>query len=128
MFYNACSKLWTSITLMLMSQKCWISGKQYRPWSDAASGLVYSACSGIPIQIRRIKTVAFLTLSVPNFRRHLPSAFFIITNCRLERRLYVKLKDWMSNSVDPDEPSHLDLGCLQKPYTLRKNANIFWPP
>ena len=31
--------------------------------------------------------------------------------------LYVKLKDWMSNSVDPDEmahyePSHLDLRCL----------------
>ena len=29
--------------------------------------------------------------------------FFILTNCRLERRLYVKLKDWMSNSVDQDE-------------------------
>ena len=33
-----------------------------------------------------------LTLSVPNFR-HLSSAFFILTNYRLERRLYVKLKD-----------------------------------
>ena len=37
--------------------------------------------------------------------------FFILTNHRLERRLYVKLKDWMLNSVDPD----LDLRCLQKP-------------
>ena len=44
---------------------------------------------------------------------------FFLTNYRLERSLYVKLKDWMSNSVDPDEtdhyePSHLDLCCLQK--------------
>ena len=29
--------------------------------------------------------------------------FFILTNYRLERRLYVKLKDWISNSVDQDE-------------------------
>ena len=61
-----------------------------------------------------------LTLSVPNFRRHLSSAFFFLTNYRLERSLYAKLKYRMSNSVDPDEmahyePSHLDLCCLQKP-------------
>ena len=41
----------------------------------------------------------------------------------MERSLYVKLKDWMSNSVDPDEtahyePSHLDLRCLQKPIII----------
>ena len=47
-----------------------------------------------------------LTLSVPNFRRHLSYAFFILTNCRLERLLYVKLKDWISNSIDPDETAH----------------------
>ena len=46
--------------------------------------------------------------------------FAFLTNYRLERSLYVKLKDCMSNSVDPDEtahhePSHLDLCCLQKP-------------
>ena len=29
--------------------------------------------------------------------------FFILTNYRLIRRLYLKLKDWMSNSIDPDE-------------------------
>ena len=32
--------------------------------------------------------------------------FFILTNDHLERRLYVKLKDWMSNRVDPDEMGH----------------------
>ena len=32
--------------------------------------------------------------------------FFILTNYRLKRCLYVKLKDWMSNSVDPDETTH----------------------
>ena len=36
-----------------------------------------------------------MTLSVPNFRRHLSSAFFILTNCRLKRLSYVKLKDWI---------------------------------
>ena len=40
-----------------------------------------------------------------------------LTNYKLEISLYVKLKDWMSNNVDPDEtahdePSHLDLRCL----------------
>ena len=38
-------------------------------------------------------TEVSLTHSVPNFRRHLSSAFFILTNHRLERRLYVKLVD-----------------------------------
>ena len=42
---------------------------------------------------------------MPNFRRHLSSAFFL-TNCCLER---------ISNSVDPDEMSHLDVCYLQKP-------------
>ena len=41
----------------------------------------------------------------------------------MERSLYVKLKDQMSNSVDPDEMvhyelSHLDLCCLQKPVII----------
>ena len=29
--------------------------------------------------------------------------FFILTNYRVERRLCVKWKEWMSNSIDPDE-------------------------
>ena len=44
--------------------------------------------------------------------------FFILTYHRLERCLYVKLRDWMSNSIDLDETAHwasqLDLCCLQK--------------
>ena len=36
----------------------------------------------------------------------------------IEVILYVKLKDWMSNSIDPDESSHLDLHCLQKPIII----------
>ena len=56
-----------------------------------------------------------LTLSVPDF--------FFFLNFQLEISLYVKLKDWMSNSVDPDEtahfePSHLDLRCLQNPIII----------
>ena len=66
-----------------------------------------------------------LTLSAPNFRRHLSSVFFFFLNKLSlgKKSLYVKLKDWMSNSVDPDEtahdePSHLDLCCLQKPIII----------
>ena len=65
---------------------------------------------------------SLLTLSVPNFRRHLSSVFFFffvifLANYCLESSLYVKLKDRMPNSVDPDEtvhyePSHLDLRSL----------------
>ena len=52
------------------------------------------------------------------FQTTLSSAFFILTNYHLERHLYVKLKDCMSNSVDPDEMAHLDLCCLQKPIII----------
>ena len=50
---------------------------------------------------------SYLTLSVPNFRRHFVVCFYFLTNYRLKRNLYVKLKDWMSNSVDPDETAHM---------------------
>ena len=48
--------------------------------------------------------------------------FFIKTNYRLEKSLYVNII-WLSNSVDPDEtahhePSRLDLRCLQKPIAI----------
>ena len=33
--------------------------------------------------------------------------FSFLTNYRLKRSLYVKLKDWMSNRVDPDETAHM---------------------
>ena len=35
--------------------------------------------------------------------------FSVLTNYRLKGSLYVKLKNWMSNSVDPDETAHLML-------------------
>ena len=47
----------------------------------------------------------------------------VLTNYQLERSLYIKFEDQMSNSGDPDEtahyePSHLDLRCLQKPIII----------
>ena len=77
-----------------------------------------------------VQNIISLTLSLLNFRRHCIVCcflffFFFQTNYCLEKkkRLYIKLKDWTSNSVDPDEtahyePSHLDLCCLQKPVTI----------
>ena len=51
----------------------------------------------------------------------------------MERSLYVKLKDCMPNSIDPDEtahyePSHLDLRCLQKAIVIARGnekVNLF---
>ena len=60
------------------------------------------------------------TLPVPNFRHLSYALFFFKQTIDWKEVLYVKLKDWMSNSVDPDEtahyePSHLDLRYLQMP-------------
>ena len=49
--------------------------------------------------------------------------FFFLLQTNLERSLYVKLNNWISKSVDSDEtshdePSHLDLRCLQKPIMI----------
>ena len=57
---------------------------------------------------------------VAKFQMIFVICFAFLTNYPLERSLYAKLKDKMSNSIDPDEmahyePSHLDLCCLQKP-------------
>ena len=68
--------------------------------------------SSLDAHVRRyvspIAALFVLTLSVPNFRRHLSSAFFLYFNKLTFGRIfiYVKLKDWMSNSVDPDETAH----------------------
>ena len=56
------------------------------------------------------------------FQTTFVACFFILTNYRLERHLYVKLKNWMSNSVDPDETSQLDLCCLQKPIIIARGS------
>ena len=70
--------------------------------------------------VRKLVTVNFFRCQISY---DILSAFYFLTNYRLERSLYIKLKDWMSNSIDPDEtahyePSHLDLCCLQKPIII----------
>ena len=70
-------------------------------------------------------SVSALTLSLPNLKLFLFCFFiffvcvcvFFFSNYCLERSLFVKLKDWTSNSVDPDEPSYLYVCCLQKTVT-----------
>ena len=37
-----------------------------------------------------------------------------LTNYRLERSIYVKLKTWMSNSEVPDETAHYEVGWSYK--------------
>ena len=55
-------------------------------------------------------TINYLTLSVPNFRRQMSSAFFFFFN-KLSLGIHItsfqyELKDGMSNSLDPDETAH----------------------
>ena len=63
-----------------------------------------SACASSDIKETKLMSVLKLTFSLPNFRRHLSSVFLfiiiiiiiiinILTNYRLEQRLYVTLKD-----------------------------------
>ena len=74
------------------------------------------------LKYANIKGCIILNSSVPNFRIHFSSVFFFffLTNCRLERHLYVQLKDWMSYSIDADETAyyHLYLRCLQNPIII----------
>ena len=76
----------------------------------------------LTFHMNRLQTFKFQTSFVVCF-----FVFFFVClfffNYRLERRLYVKLKDWMSISVYLDEtahlePSHLDLRCLHKPIII----------
>ena len=46
-----------------------------------------------------------LTLLAPYYRLHLSSALFFFTSV-IERSLYLKLKEGMANSIDPDEMAH----------------------
>ena len=56
------------------------------------------------------------------FRTTFVVCFSFLTNYSLKRSLYVKLKDWMSNSVDPDETAHMS--CLIWIYTVCKS--LLW--
>ena len=59
--------------------------------------------------------VYFIFISIKQFHKTMASkisddivvCFSFLTNYRLKRSLYVKLKDGMSNSVDPDETAHM---------------------
>ena len=62
--------------------------------------------------------VHFLTLGVVFINTlNICRLLCFLINYRLES-LCEKLKDLMSNSVDPDETAHLDLRCLQKPIII----------
>ena len=73
----------------------------------------------------QLYAVLALTVSVPDFWQFVV-CFFILFHFNkpsLGKEFYVKLKDWMSNSVDLDEtahnePSHLDLCFLRKPIVI----------
>ena len=91
----------------------------------------------LTFHMNRLQTFKFQTSFVVCFFFFFFFFFFCLFffNYRLERRLYVKLKDWMSISVYLDEtahlePSHLDLRCLHKPIIIacgsERVVNGFW--
>ena len=65
--------------------------------------------------------VSYVSFVLSLFVPHL----YIFPQIDGKKFISVKLRDWMSNSVDPDEtahyePSHLDLRWLQKPIILNR--------
>ena len=106
------------IVSMMIWMKCqtFLLRKKRKVFQYVVCWKVYPACQALKEIDTFSRTVtvewlllSFLTLSVPNFGRHLSFAFFFFfffNKLSFERRLYVKLKDWMSNSIDPDETAH----------------------
>ena len=100
------------------SLPCWDDSREYI-WTKLRKFKITSVLSfSVSVSYRTERCLTLLAPKISNYICRLP--FFFLTNCRLERSLFVKLKDWMSNSVDPDETahyelSHLDLRCLQRP-------------
>ena len=84
-------------------------------------------------KLQQTNCFLFLTLSLPYFRRHVSSTFVLNKlsigkkfTCKVEKKKKKKnknKKNSMTNSVDQDEtahnePSHLDLCCLQRPIII----------
>ena len=79
------------------SEGAWCTGKQTRSYES------YLPCK----MVENLSSVSNpLNSSHAKVQRPFVVCFLILTNHCLERRLYVKLNDWMSNSVDPDEMAH----------------------
>ena len=52
--YQTCRKIWKFHYLLMCLKYSWMSGKQCRPWSDAALQhliRIYSVCTGLPVPI-----------------------------------------------------------------------------
>ena len=54
-----------------------------------------------------IKCIHSLNSFGTKFQTAFVVCFSFLTNYRLTRSSYVKLKDWRSNSIDPDETAHM---------------------
>ena len=67
-----------------------------------------------------VKIISWLHFNSFAAKFQTTSSAFVLNKLSIGKKLYVKLKDWMSNRVDPDETAHdhLDLGCLQKPIII----------
>ena len=93
----------------------WWNRKSQKSCPVPKNGGKFTTC----IHSLNVSGAKFQTTYVVCFFRF---SLFFLTNYRLERSLYVKLKDWLSNSVHPDEtahePSHLDRCWLQKPFII----------
>ena len=82
--------------------------------SDVAAHLINSFVAKFQTTFHTTFVVCFFVVVV-----------FFLTNYRFERNLYagLKLKDWMSNSVDPDETAHYETSHLYLCY-LQKTIII----
>ena len=94
--------------VQMASDSCAVSSGHWWPLADTTLHTVSTrrhSNLGVLYNLSEIWKVSYLTLS-ETLSSVFFILFFILTNYRLERRLYVKLKDWMSNSVDQHETAH----------------------
>ena len=71
-------------------------------------------------QLVMVQITEFINTFGAKFQMTFVICFSFLTNYRLKRSLYVKLKELMSNSIDLDETAHGD-GCLIWIYAVCKS-------
>ena len=83
-------------------------------FAHKTKGYILWGCAQIFFHKKKQQEISFYCLTVTSafnsfhakFQMPFVIYFFILTNLCLERPLYVKLTDWMSNSIDLDETAH----------------------
>ena len=90
--------LWRLIRICLVCQSLWVNCNDLFIAMTETTGFNWIHWISVTVPMRFL-----LNSFSAKFQTTFVVCFFILTRYRLERRLYIKLRPWMLNSVDPDE-------------------------